>query len=292
MKIYTQEDFPQLSPEWWGLRAGVPTSSDAKRIITAKTGAPSAGQAGYAAELCADMVCASPKYFSNKGRPINRHTDYGRDMEEEARRWFSQSEYCEGFDVCQVGFVTTDDGRFGASPDLMAGKGGRWAFGGEIKNVEPHKHAKLLVKGALPLEFKAQVHHCLAVTGLPYWYWISYSDLMDKLVIKVEPDEFTEALKVQLEAFWVLLQETKQKLGVTRGVDVTEEDKVEAWKLKLEQMPDEALLNSWLPELTEITNKATKRACWNLITEYARQKVWVFDGEIRGFKLEELPSDF
>lgn len=266
----------QLSDEWWALRAGVPTASEFKRIITAKDRLPSKGQAGYAAELAADLVCQSPEYFTKKGRPINAHTDYGRDMEEEARQWYA---FTNKVEVCQVGFITTDDGRFGCSPDILIKKEGAWSGGVEIKCVQAHKHAGFALKGTLPLEYTAQVHGCLAVTGLPYWDWVAYCPGMTQVVVRVEPNDFTEALKVQMEAFDKLYQEVKAKLGVTKveePKDPRVEQAIQAWREKLATGPGIATLNEWLEEMKDLP-QASKKPIWESVKAYGATKGWTFD---------------
>lgn len=270
----------QLSDEWWALRAGIPTASEFKRIITAKDMLPSKGQAGYAAELAADLVCQSPEYFTKKGRPINSHTDYGRDMEEEARQWYA---FTNKVEACTVGFITTDDGRFGCSPDILIHDpiSKKWLGGAEIKCVQAHKHAGFALKGQLPLEYTAQVHGCLAVTGLPYWDWVAYCPGMNQVVARVTPNDFTEALKVQLEAFWSLYQEVKAKLGVTKVEEKTDPavaNAIQAWKERLGADPGPGIctLNDWLQDLKG-EPQAAKKAIWDQIKNYGATKGWTFD---------------
>ena len=72
---------PQYSPEWWSARRGIPTSSEAGRIITPATGKPAEGATTYAAEL----IAASLGWFSSfKGTD---DTERGTMLEPEARRW-------------------------------------------------------------------------------------------------------------------------------------------------------------------------------------------------------------
>lgn len=288
MKIH---DVAQLSPEWWSLRAGVPTASEMKRIITAKDAKGSKGMIGYAAELAADLQCQSPAYFTQKNRPINRHQEYGRDMEEEARNWYA---FDRGVEVVRAGFITTDDGRFGCSPDFLIRENGQWVGGGEIKCVEAHKHARFVLKETLPLEYRAQVAGCLIVTGLPYWDWISYCPPMTPLVVRVVPDKFTEALKVQMEVFWAVYQEVKAKLGITKKEpeQMTDEGKqaLADWKEFISSRPALEAFNEQLPKLKGAGTG--KRDAWNAIKEYAASQHWVFDGKALVFREEEAAVNF
>lgn len=276
----------QLGPLWWEKRCGVPTASEFKRIITAKDAKGSKGMIGYAAELAADLQCQSPAYFTQKNRPINRYTEYGRNLEEEAANWYA---FDRGVEIERVGFITSDDGRFGCSPDFLV-KGDPYQGGGEIKCVEAHKHAKFVLKGELPLEYKAQVHGCLAVTGLPFWDWISYCPPMTPVVVRVTPSDFTTALQVQMEVFWETYQAVKAKLGIgNKESAVTDQEQIDSWRTKLATNPELFLMNEWLPDLSKIDDKPTRGACWNLCKAYAAKHGWAFDMETRSFK-EPAPA--
>lgn len=291
MQVYSSADYPQLGDRWWELRAGTPSASCAKRIITAATARGSSGMDAYAAELCADLQCSSPAYFTNKQRPINRHTDYGRNLEEESRNWFA---FSTGMTVKTVGMIKTDDLRFGASPDGLIEEDGKWIAGLEIKNVEAHKHAAFLLKGVLPNDFKAQVHFSLAVSGLPFWYFLSYHPDMEKLVIKVPPDDFTKAMRVQMEVFWERYQEIKKKLGVGQMPEPTQDpagaQALADWKEFIASRPALASLNGELPKLSKAGTG--KPASWAAIKAYAASQKWVFDGKALVFKEEEASVNF
>lgn len=283
-------DCEQLSPEWWSLRAGVPTASDFSRIITAKDGLPSKSQQAYAEELAKDLQCQNPNYFTELGKPLNVHVQRGRNLEEEAVAWYAMT---RRVDVEKVGFVTTDCKRFGCSPDsLILDRATKRYLGGvEIKCPAKDKHEANVKKGVLPLEYKAQVHGCLAVTGLPYWIFLEYcpDSTVPTLCLKVEPDAFTEALKVQLEAFWLILEAEKAKLGLVKENVVSNAEIISAWLTKLASKPDVGLLNSWLPEMADIHDMPTKRVVWADIQTYAREQAWVFKHDLKAFVVEELP---
>lgn len=292
MNVYSHEQYPQLSPEWWALRCGKPSSSEAHRIITAKDAKPSASQAKYAEELVMDLQNQCPKYFTAKGHPINKHTDYGRDMEGEARTWFAQSSFCDGMELHRVGLIETDDGRFVASPDFLLKKDGKWVGGGEIKNYGIIKHAKYRTKATLtqnylPLEVKAQVHHCLAVSELFFWFWVSYNPEpeLSKVVTMVQPDAFTEALKVQLEAFDVLLQDMKRKAGLgpkENSVTAEGQQAVNDWKEFIASKPEINSLNEQLPKLANVPE--AKHDIWfDTIRPYADSRGWILPDGAKAF---------
>lgn len=188
----------QYSPEWWSARRGIPTASNFSRILTPKTLKPSTSATGYIAELVADMVSQNPPFFTER----QGHTEAmrnGANMEPEARRFFTLE---TGYTVRQVGFITTDDGRFGASPDgLVIGDGGEVVGGLELKCPEPKTQAEYLMDGGLPGEYRPQVQGGLLVSDLPRWWFMSYALPLRPLLIVVEPDEYGKALRAALDEF-------------------------------------------------------------------------------------------
>ena len=82
-------DVPQYSPEWWSARAGVPTASNADRILTA-AGKPSSSQAAYMAELIDEIVRPRDERSSDEQAfSGNRHTERGNELEPKTRAWHS-----------------------------------------------------------------------------------------------------------------------------------------------------------------------------------------------------------
>lgn len=287
-------DVPQLSDLWWELRCGIPTASEFKRIITAKGGLPSEGQQGYALELAKDLQCQNPPYLSGGGKPINVHMTRGRNLEEEAVAWYAM---VRKVGTRKAGFVTTDDKRFGCSPDSLIEDydGTKYLGGIEVKCPSVDKHEKNVKRGTLPLEYKAQCHGGLAVTGLPYWIFLEYcpDSKTPTLCIRIEPDDFTQALKVQLEAFDKLYTEVKAKLGVTKEPEVIDADAIAEWEKFFETEPGIAMLNAELPKVGKIA-MPTKRHVWDAIVIYGKRHGWVFkqEGQIKGFVPEEATANF
>lgn len=193
MKLWTAEECPQYSPQWWSLRRGVPTASQFGRILTPKKCEPSAQQEDYIAELIADRACQTPPFFTE--RPMSRDCANGLNMEPIARSWYAMQTDTE---VQQVGFCLTDDGRFGCSPDGLVGEDG----GLELKCPTLKTHVRYLQAGTLPDEYRAQVHGSLIVTGRAWWDFVSYAPGLPPLKLRVEPDAFTLRLADELEAFW------------------------------------------------------------------------------------------
>jgi len=115
MKIIECE---QNSDEWMLARNGIPTASNASKLITSK-GEPTTGKGltDYAKTLAADTFA---------GKPIdhwegNIYTERGHEVEDEARSWYAME---RNADLVQVGFCTDDLGLYGASPDSLVGDDG------------------------------------------------------------------------------------------------------------------------------------------------------------------------
>lgn len=210
MDVIIHRDFAQGTDTWWEHKRGKPSASCFQRIITSR-GKLSAGADRYIAELITDIVQQTPPYFSGRGsvvrRPyLNDAMENGQMLEAEARKALEMD---SGKKIEQVGLCTSDDGRFCFSPDgLVIGENG----GVEIKCPSGPVHAEYLMKGTLPRQYLQQVHGGLAISGYDYWLFYSYSPPLDQLLIRVEPTEFTEALKSALEQFWERYQAAKQKL--------------------------------------------------------------------------------
>lgn len=189
----------QGSPEWWEARRGVPTASEFDRILTPIKQKGSAGQDAYIDSLIGDAKDMRPNWFSD--RPVTKDMEHGTNSEPQAREWY---EFEKGIPVRQVGFVTTDDGRFGCSPDGLIDPDG----GLELKCPKPSTHVGYLREGTLPDKYKPQVHGCLIVTGRLWWDFLSYAPGLKPLLVRVYPDEFTKRLRQELERFDEKLKET------------------------------------------------------------------------------------
>jgi hypothetical protein len=184
----------QLSHSWWQLRRGVPTASGFDRILTPAQGKPSGQQEDYIAELVAERAEFTAPFVVPSGGFVSGEMEEGLRREPEARSWYAMQ--TDGT-VRQVGFVLSACGRWGCSPDALVGEDG----GLELKNPAAKTHVRWLLRGGLPPEYRCQVHGCLIVTGRKFWDFLSYMPGFPPLLVRVEPDDFTEKLRAELEAF-------------------------------------------------------------------------------------------
>lgn len=199
MKIH---DVPQGELEWHRLRLGIPTASEFKALCSPLFHkSDSAGVLSYLAQKIAEKW---------QGHPLPGFTSFateqGSILEEDALPWFAM-EY--DADVRRVGFITSDDGRCGCSPDGLIGDD----CGLEIKCPQADTHVSYLLAGTLPKAYVAQVHFSLYVTGFPRWKFLSYRKGFPKLVLTIDRDEAVmEKIGAILTSFYALFDDAMQKM--------------------------------------------------------------------------------
>jgi hypothetical protein len=208
MKRYEMD---QYTTAWWDVRRGVPTCSEFGRIITPATGKLSSQALAYAAELVGQMV---DPHYGEEETYVSAAMRNGTIMEPEARDWY---EFDAGADVQRVGFCTTDDGRFGGSPDALVGDDGCL----ELKSPTAKTQVLYLYANTLPAEYRPQVHGHLIVTGRKWCDFVSYFRGLPPLRIRVEPDAYTDMLRKCLDDFWAIYQDVRAKVPVERPAPVT-----------------------------------------------------------------------
>jgi hypothetical protein len=163
MKRY---DCDQGSPEWFRLRLGKPTASNFHKIIT-PGGKPSEQSRKYLYRLVAERLLAES--FDD---PLHLEwVERGKELEPHAAARFS---FQHDVELERVGFVLSDDGRLGCSPDRFI-KGKLESV--EIKCPAPWTHIGYLLDGP-GTDYKPQVNGQLLVAELEAVHLYSYSDRM------------------------------------------------------------------------------------------------------------------
>lgn len=180
---------------WFMAKRGIASASNSNRVMTAKTMKPSAQQFDYACELVADRLLVGPAEWLRESHESDAMA-HGKVMEDEARKWYAFEEDCDGE---EAGFILSDCGRWGCSPDWLRPAAKR---GLEIKCPKLSTHIRWLVEGGLPDEHRGQVHWSMIVTGYDNWDFVSYSRGLPPLMVHVERDEFTAKLAETMEGFW------------------------------------------------------------------------------------------
>jgi hypothetical protein len=188
----------QGSDEWFELREWRPTASNASMVYTAG-GKDSASWVPYIRQMVDAEV--RPLKVREAGKWTgNRHTDRGNETEAAARACFAER---VGVDVAEVGFITRDDEIWGCSPDglVLSRKTHAMIAGLELKCPDGPKHLGHLDAGTLPAEYLQQIHCGMAVTGLNYWYFVSYCDYYVPLILRIERDDYTARMEAAMNRF-------------------------------------------------------------------------------------------
>lgn len=189
----------QGSAEWQQARLGIPTASQADRIITPKTRKASSQAVDYRNRLLAEWLTGFPM------EPVTTMwMERGVELEPEARQWYS---FQRDVEVEQVGFILRDDGLFGGSPDGLIGGDGVL----EIKCPTLSHHVGYLI-GDGP-DHTGQVQSLMYLTGRVWADVVSYNPDLPPVVRRVERDEqYIADLVAVLDIFLADLAEKKEQL--------------------------------------------------------------------------------
>ncbi len=183
-----------MTIEWIRLHFGIPSAAALDQLLTPNFELRKGEMpASYVFKKVAEVIQNRPTIDLSTSSFM---MEQGMILESEARPWF-ELEYDKK--VKTVGFITTDDGRCGCSPDglVLANPGlisdifdGTGYEGGiEIKCPSAPVHVKYLVNGALPKEYAAQVMGSMFVTGFKKWIFVSYRRGFPALVLEIYRDE-------------------------------------------------------------------------------------------------------
>lgn len=204
MKIH--RDFQQNSLQWLQARSGIPTASEFDCLVTpefkVRTG-------DMPKSFLARKIAESWQGYPLPGFQV-LDMELGKVLEDEAIPFY-ELEFSEKVD--RVGFVTTDDGKVGCSPDGLIADGGI-----EIKCPRADTHVGYLLKGELPKDYAAQVHGSMYVTGAPWWKFMSYRRGFPPLVLTVFRDEKIQAaIKTALDDFLACFESAMKRIEEMNG---------------------------------------------------------------------------
>ena len=202
-------DVAQRSEAWDILRCGIPTSSAFSKILT-PTGKLSKQAEQYMDRLLAEW------YF---GGPLqDPETEYqsawmerGAFLEDRAVLAY---EFATGLQTEKVGFVTTDDGMIGCSPDRFIGDDGVL----EIKVPSPKVHMGYMRRRSVDSDYYSQLQGIYYVTGRKFVDIQSYCDPFPSVVIHVSrDDEYISKLSLALHEFVHTMQQARTLIEKTYG---------------------------------------------------------------------------
>ena len=203
----------QGSAEWFALRMGVPTASEFDQIMTPKTMKPSESRWKYAMRLVAERLMG---YQAQSLEGI-RHIEDGKLNEPKAAR---QLAFSVGLEMRTCGFMLTDDGRFGASPDrIVVGRG---------DTVELKVPTDLIHLQYLLLDhdvYRCQRQGQLLVAGADKSHFYSWHSMMPEVYVESGRDEpFIYKLSQALEQFsdeLEMLMERARSRGIFQQYNTT-----------------------------------------------------------------------
>lgn len=198
-------DVIQRSEAWDRLRRGIPTASHFHMIVTpggkhAKP-RPSEQWQHYAYHLLAERIL---------GRTVDSYTspwmERGMELEDDAVRWY-EFEYDR--DTRPIGFISTDDGKIGCSPDRLVGDDGLI----ELKCPAPATMVEYLLTGAIEKRYRPQIQGQLYISERQWCDVIAWHPELPRTVIRVERnEEFIEFLAGQLTDFCNYLERISERL--------------------------------------------------------------------------------
>jgi len=198
-KHYTVE---HGSDEWFSMRLGIPTASEFKKIITAKTRKFSKQSSEYADAKIGEIMTGE---ISGIMEPTY-HMRRGSILEVQARESY---EFVHGVKTENGGFWTDDTGSFGASPDFLVGDDGI----GEIKCLETKNHVKYMLNREIPSEFYAQIQGQLYITERKWCdWWLHHPDLTDIAIRTERDDDFILDLSIALGQFRASMNDKIEEL--------------------------------------------------------------------------------
>ena len=198
MKIH--RDIEQGGVDWSILRSGKVTASELDNLLTPKLAIRDGAMVNtYLHQKLAEKWIGGPLPSVQGVWDMEQ----GQILEEYARPAFTLE---TGIPVEKVGFIETDDGTLGCSPDGIIGT----ESGLEIKCPRMETHIGYLLAGKLPEAYAAQVHGSMFVTGFAQWYFCSFRRNFPPLIITVERDdeiqeriaEAVDGFRVKLAAGW------------------------------------------------------------------------------------------
>lgn len=164
----TFHDIEQRSAEWFALRLGRITASQADLVV------------GKRRHEVVTRIARERAGLPVPGVDVTDAMQYGIDHEDDARAYYS---FCTGSAVITTGFVTRDDvPHVGASPDGIVMPRGLV----EIKCPAYSTHAGYVKSGRPPSRYVWQIQFQLWVSGLDWCDFVSYRHDAEPLICRVE----------------------------------------------------------------------------------------------------------
>lgn len=181
-------DVEQRSPEWYALRAGIPTASNFSKVVTS-AGEVSKQRDAYALTLAAEQYAGTLiDDFSTA------YMERGLELEDQALRAYA---FMVDADPQRVGFVTDDQKRWGCSPDALIGDDGMV----EVKCLKTENHVAALLryedKGDAPPTYYQQTQGQMMVAERQWCDLIFYHPSLPMVIVRDTPHEIFQGKLVE-----------------------------------------------------------------------------------------------
>ena len=207
MKVFTSEDLPQRSPEWFAARLGRLTGSVAADMMATIKSGEAASRRNLRIALALERVTG----VSQDDGFITKAMQDGIDREPDAINAYQAK---QGVLVDPVGFVQHDSLMAGYSPDGVVNE-----FEGliEVKCPEPSAHWDAINNG-VPGKYLHQMRHGLWITGAQWCDFVSFNptfpaklQLVMARVTRDGVDEYAKAAQSFLLEVDALVQEIQRR---------------------------------------------------------------------------------
>ncbi len=204
---------PQGSQEWLDARKGKITASEVGEFIcTATTATAKKARHALACKKIAERAGAyiAPTF-------VNDAMKRGTLLESAARQAYCNHKKINT--IVEVGFLESNCGYFGASPDGLVENDPEGHGGCEIKCPSGEKHFLYLLDGEVPREYYHQVHMSMAVSGRKWWDFVSWcpsvtGTFIPIFVIREYWNSDTDALLTGLNEMADMVRKYERNVGV------------------------------------------------------------------------------
>ena len=195
-------NFEQHSEEWFAIRCGKFTASNAGTVATAGTGLET---------LCFEIV---GEILTKKKKETFKSPamEQGNALEAIARTLF---EFKTGYTVKEVGFVEFDELE-GSSPDGVIELEDGEITGVEFKCPQDNTYAKLLFDRKIKPEYYAQMQMHMKHLGAKRWFYAVYNQNFEEEMVIMEvafDPEFAEKLQKGLDKGKARVREILAQIG-------------------------------------------------------------------------------
>ncbi len=201
----------QYSAQYDDLRLGLPTSSNFKQLFTKPSEKFPKGQPSKQWKRLAHH-CIAERLLQRKVETFTSyHMERGLDLEPQAVAWY---EWEKGIETKQIGFITTDDGKVGCSPDRLIGVDGLL----EVKCPTPTGQVGYWANPNAEWEHWPQLQGQLFVSHRRWIDLLPFHRELPRLVIRVERDEeYIEQLAWQLKELCDYIDRVMEKIQQRSG---------------------------------------------------------------------------